>query len=306
MLNSSAKGYMYVMCAAVMWASSGIAAKYLFRTGITPFELVQIRVTFGAFFLLVGLGLFARPLLKVSLRDVGYFLLLGGVIMALVQATYLFAISKIEVMAAILLQYLSPVLVALFSILFWGERFTWSKAVALALASAGCYLVVGGYDIHLLELNRLGIVGGLAAAVTFAVYALMGERAMHRYSPWTVTLYALVFASVTWNIFLQPFKYVSTGPGTIECGLLLYIVLVGTIAPFALYYLGINHIRSTRATITAMLEPISAGGMAFIFLGERLQILQLLGAALVIGAIVILQIHREQCPATPEAIRNQT
>lgn len=306
MTDSSVKGYAYVALAAVMWASSGIAAKYLFLGGMTPLELAQVRATFGGLFLFIGIGLFARPLLRIALRDVGWFLLLGAVIMASVQATYLYAISKIQVMAAILIQYLAPLLVALYSVLFWGERFTPSKAMALGMASVGCYLVVGGYDIRLLELNRLGIIGGLASAVTFAAYALMGEWAMRRYSPWTVTLYALIFAAVTWNLALPPFKFVSAGPGLVELGLMLYIVLAGTIAPFGLYYLGINHIRSTRASITAMLEPLSAGFLAFVFLGEALHLLQLAGAGLVIAAVVTLQLYREESPASPEAIRNRS
>jgi hypothetical protein len=51
---------------------------------------------------------FSRDSLKIRLRDIGYFLLLGGVFMALVQGTYFYTISKIQVAAAILIQYLAP------------------------------------------------------------------------------------------------------------------------------------------------------------------------------------------------------
>ncbi len=102
--------------------------------------------------------------------------------MASVQITYFYTISKIPVMAAILLGYLSPILVALFSILFWGERCAPSTVVALVLALSGCFLVVGGYNLELLRLNRLGILGGLAAAASFAAYALLGERMMRTLS----------------------------------------------------------------------------------------------------------------------------
>ena len=302
---SSAKGYAYVALAAVMWASSGVAAKSLFHGGMTPFALVQVRVTFGALFLFIGLALFSRPMLRISLRDIGLFLLLGGVVMALVQATYLFAISKIQVMAAILLQYQAPILVAFYSILFWGESFTRPKAFALGLTSIGSYLVVGGYDMNLLELNKLGIAGGLASAFAFAAYALIGELAMRSYSPWTVTLYAFTFAAVTWNIVLRPFECISQGLCLVDCALLLYIVLIGTIVPFGLYYAGINRIRSTRATMTATLEPISAGFLAFLFLGETLQLFQLVGAVMVTAAIVTLQIYREESCESPEAIRSR-
>jgi drug/metabolite transporter (DMT)-like permease len=67
---------------------------------------------------------------------------------------------------------------------------------------------------------------------------------------------------------------------------------------------GVNHIRSTRAAITATLEPISAGFIAYIFLREALAPLQILGGALVVSAIVMLQFQREQDDLAPVVIRS--
>jgi drug/metabolite transporter (DMT)-like permease len=80
---------------------------------------------------------------------------------------------------------------------------------------------------------------------------------------------------------------------------------MGTAIPFGLYFVGINYIRSTRASITATLEPISAGFIAYLFLGEILEPLQILGGVLVIAAIVLLQLQTEQDELTPELIRAQ-
>jgi drug/metabolite transporter (DMT)-like permease len=288
-----------------MWASSGTAGRAIIDAGITPSDLVQIRVTIASAMLATFFLLMDRRLFRIELRDVGYLAFLGGVVMAAVQITYFYTISKIQVMAAILLEYLSPVLVAVFSILFWGERFAPSTLAAVALALSGCYLVVGGYNLELLRLNRLGILGGLAAAVSFAAYALLGERIMRRYRPWTVVFYAMLFAAVTWQVIHPPFKFIYAPYTEAQWGWILYIVVIGTVAPFGLYFVGINHIRSTRATITATLEPISAGFMAGFFLGQSLELPQIVGAALVVAAIVVLQIHREQDELTPEAIRGQ-
>lgn len=65
----------------------------------------------------------------------------------------------------------------------WGERLALYKIISLVFAFAGCYLVVGGYDLEMLEMNLWGIVGGLSAAVCYAAYALVGEKVMHRYPP---------------------------------------------------------------------------------------------------------------------------
>jgi drug/metabolite transporter (DMT)-like permease len=297
------KGYLCVMTGAMMWASSGTAGKALFEGGVKALDLVQIRVTLASIILFLFLVVFSRDSLKIRPKDIGYFLLLGGVFMALVQGTYFYTISKIQVAAAILIQYLAPIFVAVYSMLFWNERSTLCKITALCMAFGGCYLVVGGYDLELLRMNRLGIMGGLASAVCFAGYSLLGERGMHRYKPWTVLFYALVFSIPTWHILHPPFQYVRLAFDLSQWLWMVYIAVVGTILPFGLFFVGVNYIRSTRASITATLEPISAGFFAFFVLGETMEILQIAGGAMVIGAIVLLQIQQEQDMLAPAMIR---
>ena len=302
-MNSRTIGYLSVIAAGVLWASSGTASKALFLGGVTPFELVQARVSIAALFMALSLLLFAKRLLIVRLRDLGYFLVLGGVGLALVQATYLYTISKMQVAAAILIQYTSPILVAAYSICFWGERLTRLKVIALFLSLFGCYLVVGAYSLELLKLNREGAISGTASAALFATYSLLGERGMHRYHPWTVVFYALIFAAITWNVFQPPFHFLYAGYTLEQWMYILYIAIFGTIIPFGLFFVGVNHIRSTRATITSTIEPISAGFIAFIFLGETLDLLQILGGALVIAAIALLQVQTEKDQLAPASVR---
>jgi len=302
-LSDTRRGYLYVTSAALLWATSGIVAKALFTHGMTPFDLVQIRVTLAAGLLAGGYGLFAPGLLKIRARDLPYFLVLGGVAMAGVQFTYFLAISKIQVAAAVLIQYLAPILIALFGVLFFKERMTPVKIAALALAVGGCFFVAGGYSLALLSMNRLGIAAALVSAVCFASYSLLGEWGMHRYSPWTVLFYALALAAVTWHLVYSPFHYLTAGFTSAQWAGSVYIALMGTMVPFGLFLQGINHIRSTRASITACLEPISAGVLAFFLLGERLAALQILGAGLVIAAVVVMVLSREREELAPSRIR---
>ena len=300
---NSTRGYLCVLMAALMWASSGTAGKALFQTGITPMELVQIRVTLSAIFIGVFFGIFRRTLMRIRIKDLLYFLLLGGAVMAMVQLSYFYAISKIQVSAAILLQYLAPILVAMYSILFWKEGVTVLKMTALFLAMAGCFLVVGGYNLQILEMNRTGILWGLTSAVSFASYTLLGEAGLRRYPPWTVIFYALVFAAFTLNMVTTPPDYLLADYSFAQRWYLLYIVIIGTIIPFWLYFVGVNYIRSTRTVITATFEPISAAFMAYFLLGETLEPLQIIGGISVIFAIVLLQLQREHDAMTPELLR---
>ena len=306
------RGYLYVASAALMWAVSGSSAKYLFSHGVTPLQLTQLRLTIGIALLFAWL-LARRPeLLRIARRDIVYFALLGATGLAMVQFLYLLTISKLKVAVAILMQYLAPVLIVLYSLLFARETLTRMTVIAVCCATMGCYLVVGAYNFDLFSLNREGVLYGFACAIAFAWYSLYGEKGMRRYHPWTVLFYAILFAAVFWNsahllweAAPRPFEAFRQHYSAGDWGLILYIAILGTIVPFGLYFDAISLIRSTRASITATLEPISAGIISFFFLGEALEPLQVLGMGLVIGAVILLQLRREEDPGTPAMIRSR-
>ncbi|MCK8602728.1 DMT family transporter [Desulfoferrobacter suflitae] len=303
-------GYFCVILAAVLWAVSGSSGKFLFQQGVTPLELVQLRVTLASACLFLWLLVRRRPLLAIAPRDAVYFMVLGVLGMAMVQFTYFYAISKIKVAAAILLQYLAPALIALYSVVFAREKLTRLTLAAIVGATMGCYLVVGAYNLDLFQLNKLGVLGGLCAAVAFAFYSIYGERGMRRYNPWTVLFYALLTSAVFWNMGRllwsgapAPFESFARDYSGIEWFWIIYIVVLGTVVPFGLYFEGISLIRSTRASITATLEPITAGVVAYLFLGETMEPLQLLGGLLVIASVIVLQLRQEFDDKAPSIIR---
>jgi drug/metabolite transporter (DMT)-like permease len=289
--------------AAVLWGVSGAAAKYLFLNGVTPFQLVQLRLTIAAVGLLVYLLLRRPRLLQIARRDIPYFAVFGCIGMAGVQFTYLFAISRINVAAAILLQYLAPAFIALHAVIFFRDRLHPVTVMALIGAFAGCYLVVGAYNLDIVALNRLGIVSGLLSAVGFAWYSIQGEYGMRRYSPWTVLFYAMFFGALTWNVCLPPLESFMHARAAVLWGWIAYIGVLGTLVPFGLFLAGVNLIRATRASITATIEPIMAGVLSFFFLNETMAFWQLLGAGLVILSIIVLQLNQGQDAKAPARLR---
>jgi drug/metabolite transporter (DMT)-like permease len=297
------RGYLFVVLAAVLWGISGTAAKYLFHQGIDALQLVQLSVTLASAFLLVWLVVRDRRLFHIDRQDLLYFAILGAGAMAAVQFTYLYAISKIQVAAAILLQYLGPGFIAIYAVVVQGDRLKAPTLVALISAFTGCYLVVGAYNLDVLQMNLAGVISGILSAVAFAWYSLQAEYVMRRYSPWTVLFYALFFAAVAWNVFHPPLAgFVQARPFSVWCWI-AYIAVMGTVAPFGFYLEGVSRIRSTRASITATLEPISAGIFAFVFLAEYMAPLQILGGFLVIGAVILLQLKQEHDNMAPAHLR---
>ena len=285
-------GYLYVALAAVLFAISGTAAKFLFHSGITPYQLIQLRTTLAFFCLLIWLCFRHSAFLKISLSDLPYFIALGVLGIGSAQFFYLFAISKINVAAAILLHYTGPVFVALYVVVVQRQKIGIPSILAICGTLLGCYLVVGAYNLKLLTINRIGIASGLLAAVAFAIYSVLSEYGMRKYTPWTVLLYGMLFAALVWNVLHPPLKAIMQQYSAVQWGWIFFIGICGTVLPFGLYFEGIKRIRPTHASITATLEPISGGVIASIFLGEVMLPLQILGGLVVIVSIILLQLSK--------------
>ncbi|MGD8263598.1 MAG: EamA family transporter [Desulfobacterales bacterium] len=290
-LHQARLGYLYVSLAAILFAISGTSAKFLFNDGITAFQLIQMRTTLAFAGLLIWLSLKDPALLKISIKNLPYFIGLGVLGIGSAQFFYLLAISKINVAAAILLHYTGPVFVALYVVFVQRQKLSFNSALAIVGTLIGCFLVVGAYNLQLFSLNRVGVIAGMLAAISFAVYSILGEHGMRKYTPWTVLLYGMLFAALMWNSLHPPLEAFLHKYSPVQWGWILFIGICGTIFPFGFYFEGIKRIKPTHASITATLEPISAGVIAAVFLGEVMMTLQIIGGLIVIVSIIILQLN---------------
>jgi drug/metabolite transporter (DMT)-like permease len=238
---------------------------------------------------MAGVG---RPVLPVHpAAEPAPFILLGFVLAA-TMVTYFYAISKIQVAAAILLQYQSPVLVAAYALAFRRERHSPATGLAIVGSGIGCYLAVGAYSLDLLSLNREGIIGGLGAAAFLSGYTVLSESALRRHRPWTVLFYASLFSAAACNFLPAPFEGLTRSYDALQWFWILFISIAGTAVSLGLYNKGLRLIRATHASITATLQPIAAAVLAFLFLGEAMSPWQIVGVLVVVASVSLLQIGR--------------
>lgn len=283
-------GYLCIMCAAMLWALSGTTSKFLFQSGLTPLDLVQLRTTIGATALLVWLAVARLHLLRVERCSLPSLALLG-VLLAATQFTYLFAVSRIHVAVAIVLQCQAPLFVALATVAILRQRLAPRVCFALLGATAGCYLMVGAHSLTDTGMDTLGVVSGLVSAGCFAAYTMRCERGLTNNDPLTMVVYAMLVAAMIWNVFHPPFSAFAQLTSPSILGLCLFVCIGGTVIPFWLYVKGVGLIGSARGSITATLEPVVAGVAAYFLLGELLDIWQMLGGAIILSSLVLLQLH---------------
>jgi drug/metabolite transporter (DMT)-like permease len=297
-------GYGMAFTAATLWAVNGVISKVIIESGgIAAPRLTEVRTT-GAFLILATALALVRPeSLRVRRSELPVLLTFGVLGLAFVQWFYFEAISRLDIGVALLIQYIAPVLVALWARFAYHEPVRRRIWAALALSILGIALLVELWSG--LTLDGLGVAAALGSAVTFAVYILSAERAVTRRDPLSLVCYGFLLASIFWAI-LQPWTSFPAERvdesvsllGRLEdlslpVWLLMgWMVVLGTIVPFALLAASLRHIPAARAAITAMFEPVAATVFAFAWLGESLTAYQLIGALVVLGAILLAQTAR--------------
>jgi drug/metabolite transporter (DMT)-like permease len=284
------KGSLMVLGAAAAWGLMGTLARYLFTGGeVGPLALTAIRSTVAALILVVGLLVWDRGQLRLPLREIPLAALVGVAGLAMANFTYFYTISLTNVATAILLQYMAPILVALASALFLGERLTWLTLLALGLAVGGCFFMVKGYDPAFLRVNLPGLISGLLSACAFAGYTLLTKRAVGRMPSWTLLAYAYTFAMLFWWTLTPPWLLISEGYTLRLWAIFFLIGAAGTVLPFALYTFGLTYLPATQVSIISTMEPVVAAGAGLLLLGEALHWPQLLGGVLVVTGVVLVQ-----------------
>lgn len=304
MTRRPALGYAMVLTAATLWALNGAVSKVILQSGgVTSERLTEVRAT-GAFLLLFAVLLvWRRSTLRVTLGELPFLAVFGVAGLAFVAWFYFVAIERLEIGIALLIQYVAPVLVALYARYVLHEPVRRRIWAALALAIAGLALLLQLWQG--LVLDGIGVLASLGAAVTFALYILMADRGIRRRTSSSLLAYGFLFAALFWAV-VQPwtsFPWDLLDDSVSLLGrlesielpvwlLMAWMVVLGTIVPFGLLVGALRHVSPTRAGILAMFEPVAGTVIAYAWLREELDPIQLVGAAVVLCGIGLAQTAR--------------
>jgi drug/metabolite transporter (DMT)-like permease len=289
--------------AAALWAVNGVVSKVILASGISSLRLTQVRTTGALAGLAVVLIVAAPSRLRVTRRELPFLAVFGICGLAFVQWFYFLAIHRLEIGIALLIQYLAPLGVALWARFAFHEPVRRRLWVALALSLFGLALIVdvraGG------AVSVAGVVFALAAAVAYMTYILLAEHAVGDRDAVSLLMWGFAFAALFWAV-VAPWWSFPVDAVTEDVSLLGnlaahelpvwtligWMILLGTIVPFFLLVSALRHLPATRVALIAMLEPVLAGLVAWAWLDESLNGIQLVGAGVVLAAIALAQTAR--------------
>ena len=296
-------GYGMVLVAAALFGVNGSVAKVALSSGMSSLRLTEARCAGACLGLMLIVLVRSPAALRISRAEVLRLAVFGVCGVALVQLFYFLAIHRLAIGIALLIQYLGPLLVAIYARTFGHEHVRRRIWAALALSLTGLALMVELWQG--VALDGLGVVFALISAVIFAAYLLLAEYEVGLRDPVSLMAWGFFFATVFWTV-VQPWWSFPVGrvARTVSLqgrladwhlpvwALVLWVVVLGSIVPFVLIVGALRHVSATRVGIAAMLEPVVATVVAWAWLRESLTPVQLAGAGVVLAAILLAQTAR--------------
>jgi len=296
------KGYIYVLCAAALWALIGPISKLSISLGVSPLETAFWRAAVGWIFFAVHATV--THAWRVQRRDAPALAAFGVIGVATMFAANVLSISMVGAAMAVVLLYTAPAWVALLAWLMLGERMNSNKLVALGMTLAGVACVSLGPAVisgrGFGAVNLPGIVCGLIAGFSYATYYIFGKRYLGRYATPTLFLYALPVGC------LCIFPFVTFGPKTPQAWLsLIVLAATTTYGAYSVYYAGLRVLSATRTAIVATLEPVLGSAIAYVWWGERFDTAGYIGSALILAAVLFTIIGGRREADTDEAVAKE-
>lgn len=291
------KGIFWALLASCMWGISGTVLQVISQGESIPASWFLSARTLGAGLVLIIIS-FIKYQFHIfdvfkSLRDVLW--LLAYAIFGLMAnlLTFYMSVQEGNASAATILQYLSPLFIVLGSLIFQKEWPLRSDIIAFALAMLGVFLAITHGNIHSLAISNTALIWGVLSGVTAAFYVVLPKPVTKNYPPMVVLGWALIIGSILFNIH-QP-VWVNTPDISTKLVLsMATVILIGTVFPFWALLHSLNFAPSAVVSILDAVQPVVTFILSLIFLNLKFNIVELIGAILVVIAIIIIQKFRSE------------
>ena len=279
-------------------------AKLIIAGGISPVRLTQIRTTGVFIALLLFLLITNREALKVTRRELPNLILMGIIGIAGVQAFYFFAVTRMPVSITLVIEFTAPIWIAIFIRFFRKQIVKPMMWWGIGTALAGLLLVTEIWQG--LKLDGIGVIAAFIDALCLAYYFLRLESTVKTRNGLSLLVYVFGFAALSLAIVQPPWSFPTEiftaqlsledlSPGNYIVGwqLIAILIIFGSIVPYIFVTYGVKNIPASQASVIAMLEPVIAGGIAWLVLSEALTPLQIIGGATVLAGIYLTERARQ-------------
>jgi drug/metabolite transporter, DME family len=284
------KGILFILAASVLWGTTG-TAQALAPEGAQPLAVGALRL------LVAGSALLAALLIRQpkSLSWGSFHMPLGPVVvgaacMAAYQVLFFAGVALTGVAVGTIVGIgSSPILAGALGYIFRGERPGWRWGAATILAVLGCSLLAltGQEEVNI---NPLGMLLAIGAGAAYATFSLVSKRLLETEPVEKVMAVTFGMGAVMLSplLFTLDLSWAASPRGA---AVILHLGIVATALAYTLFGQGLRLVPLAAAVTLSLAEPLTAGTLGVLLLGERLSVPALTGIAMIFAGLVILAIR---------------
>ncbi len=282
-----------VAAAGTLWGTIGIQVQTLLNYHLSVQAIVLWRMVFAVLILFPFIFFTKREILKVNLRGIAYFSLIGICSQFFFNVLYFSAIQKTTIATAVTLLYTAPIFIAVMARIFYKELFTPFKTAALFLCIGGCFFAATGGSMDTLKLNLPGVLMGVGAGFTFALLTIITKAIINDYHQLTIIAYSIGFGLLFYLPFTHPLEIFQMDLALKAWLLLGTIGLIATVIAYGLYITGLSYgIEASKAGIISTLEVVVSVMLSYLVFKEALWGWKLVGILMVVSSVIIVQMDK--------------
>lgn len=298
----AATGYLLYLVAATLWAFNGTVSKIILLSVGDPARVSQLRTTAAFLILLVFVAITNRKAFKLTRAEIPVLIVYALFGITLTQWAYFESISRMPVGISLLIEFTAPIYIVLWVRFVRKQRVRSTIWLGLAMALGGLALVAQVWKGFVLD--GLGFAFAFGATFSLIIYYLLGEKASANRDSVSLIMWGFLIASIFWaltfpwssfpwqslTVTVEPF--VNSATTTPLWILITYMVIGGTVLPFVLVVMAIQHLGAAGASLMGMMEPLIAFLVAWIVLGESLNLIQIIGGLTMLTGVYIAELAR--------------
>lgn len=278
-------GFLQIILSGACFGALGFFGKKAYAVGILPGELLALRYTISA--LLTGMIIIlTKPkTLILSRFELISSLALGIFGYALFSNMFFIALSGLSASLTVLLLYTYPVIVAVLAQFILGEKLGRMGFLSLIIVSIGLTgLVWGEWSVS----EPRFLLFGIGSAFFYALYIMYSRKYLNSIPAMPSSFYVQLGAGIILSLIhfqtgARPLEILNT-----HAQLVISMAIICSLFAMTLFLAGLRRISSSEASILSTTEPLFGVLIAVLFLGEKLQLIQIVGGILILAGMLIL------------------
>lgn len=296
------KGYLYIAITTILFSSMEIMLKFISNT-FNPIQLTFERFFIGGLILLpFTIKSLKSKEVSINKEDIKQFLFLGFMCVVVSMIFYQLAVTHTKASVVAVIFSCNPVFVMLFAYVFLKEKIHSHNIVSLILEIVGIIIIINPLSI---KLSPIGVALTLLAAITFALYGVLGKKSTIKFGGEVVTCFSFIFGSLEMLILILigHIPYISsllnsfnisdfanvplfTGYNMNNIWAVIYVYVFVTGLGYASYFKAMEETSANTTSLVFFFKPVLSPILAFIFINEFIPINMIAGILfIVVGSI---------------------